>query len=560
MEGLRQKAKAIFKKRQICTGSKKNLQRVEIHKYGKAHAKVNYSTVQQGQLEDAYIPSPLAQSDGSRSADLVLIYIDRSEPSSWEITQESFDDLFTQCGLDPFFLYPMTWGVDGFYRLGKSFMHEHILNKQTRQHGTDLRRHSLPRGNTFGDNDYAGQASANRASTSTEEFRQENDETVFEDPHSFLICIRRSTMLAWTYYPRTKSTRAILISYPQWLVFTALKTEMERQSSLVDHPLFLAFVESIYLTGLVHTNIHNAENVIFRIEDQTKHGPWTESSTYGSAPVIDGDETLAALSRSTSSVVSLLAFHSRRLCIAEQLLEALLGGKADHLMLGHANQESELLSMRQAALLLDSTIETNQVYIRFLQERSKTQLSVLFNLIAQRDANANIELAKDSRTIALASQQDSDAMKTIAIMTMFFLPGTFFAALFATPLLQWNSSKVIQARFWVFWAFTLPVTALVFVLWFGITKRHAIQKRNENKRQRAKINRQTTNWACGRTTGPNYNDSDHDNNPEQSCDDETQPTFRWNASWAQKILRKRSTRLRRDSEFNIEMENPAGQD
>jgi hypothetical protein len=61
--------------------------------------------------------------------------------------------------------------------------------------------------------------------------------------------------------------------------------------------------------------------------------------------------------------------------------------------------------------------------------------------------------------------KDSSAMKTIAIMTMIFLPGTFFATLFAVPSLKWDKPDVIQENFWVYWAFTLPVTAVVILVW-----------------------------------------------------------------------------------------------
>lgn len=59
-------------------------------------------------------------------------------------------------------------------------------------------------------------------------------------------------------------------------------------------------------------------------------------------------------------------------------------------------------------------------------------------------------------------------MKTVAIMTMAFLPATFFAALFSVPSLDWRPGPgrgVVQDTFWVYWAFTLPATALVFGLW-----------------------------------------------------------------------------------------------
>lgn len=61
-------------------------------------------------------------------------------------------------------------------------------------------------------------------------------------------------------------------------------------------------------------------------------------------------------------------------------------------------------------------------------------------------------------------------MKTIAVMTMAFLPATFFAALFAVPSLRWDQKDVIQENFWVYWAFTLPSTAMVFLIWFIINE------------------------------------------------------------------------------------------
>jgi hypothetical protein len=51
----------------------------------------------------------------------------------------------------------------------------------------------------------------------------------------------------------------------------------------------------------------------------------------------------------------------------------------------------------------------------------------VYNFIAQRDNMLNVEVARDSRAVAVASKRDSSAMKTLAIVTMAFLPGTFIA-------------------------------------------------------------------------------------------------------------------------------------
>lgn len=116
----------------------------------------------------------------------------------------------------------------------------------------------------------------------------------------------------------------------------------------------------------------------------------------------------------------------------------------------------------------------------------------LFNLIAKEDANASIELAKDSRTIALAAKHDSSSMKTVAYMTMAFLPATFFAAFFSIQAFEWkDNSLVMNKRFWVYWAATLPVTGLVFLVWYLITRKKEIRERLERQAGEAEILKRT---------------------------------------------------------------------
>src|SRR5262249_29160285 len=57
----------------------------------------------------------------------------------------------------------------------------------------------------------------------------------------------------------------------------------------------------------------------------------------------------------------------------------------------------------------------------------------VYNYIAQRANKINIETARDSKSIAVASKRDSASMKTLSILTMVFLPGTFIAVRFSFP-------------------------------------------------------------------------------------------------------------------------------
>jgi Mg2+ and Co2+ transporter CorA len=83
-------------------------------------------------------------------------------------------------------------------------------------------------------------------------------------------------------------------------------------------------------------------------------------------------------------------------------------------------------------------------------------------MIAREDTITSINLA-------MTTTRDSSSMKVIAIMTMIFLPGTFLAALFAVPSLDWKADTVVQDNFWVYWAFTIPFTIFVLVSWGLLT-------------------------------------------------------------------------------------------
>lgn len=94
-------------------------------------------------------------------------------------------------------------------------------------------------------------------------------------------------------------------------------------------------------------------------------------------------------------------------------------------------------------------------------------------------------------------------MKTVAVMTMVFLPATFFAALFAVPSLDWKADDVIQSNHWVYWAFSIPATVLVFLIWTFLNNRHRLMrlytKRGESLQMRKndsvqeKLKRQNSN-------------------------------------------------------------------
>lgn len=83
-----------------------------------------------------------------------------------------------------------------------------------------------------------------------------------------------------------------------------------------------------------------------------------------------------------------------------------------------------------------------------------------------------MEVADASRQLAHEARRDGSSMKTIAVLTMFFLPATFFSSLFSMPSFE---DKQPDALTRIYWSYTVPVTAAVLILWAAITQREAIR-------------------------------------------------------------------------------------
>ncbi|KAH6666136.1 hypothetical protein B0J14DRAFT_643408 [Halenospora varia] len=115
------------------------------------------------------------------------------------------------------------------------------------------------------------------------------------------------------------------------------------------------------------------------------------------------------------------------------------------------------------------------------EKRGKILIQVVYQATAQRNAQINIALLENStmiakagkedsavmRQIAIEAKKDNASMKTIAILGMLFLPGTFVATVFTLPVFGSDLSVNAGNRtgFTCFWAITVPLTVAVFFIW-----------------------------------------------------------------------------------------------
>lgn len=95
----------------------------------------------------------------------------------------------------------------------------------------------------------------------------------------------------------------------------------------------------------------------------------------------------------------------------------------------------------------------------------------MLNTITQSDAEYTAAIAVDGK-------RDSIAMRTIAILGIVFLPGTFVATLFSIDMFDWgdaksgdSSSLTVSPSMWIYWAITAPLTIVTLLVWMLWSRR-----------------------------------------------------------------------------------------
>lgn len=102
-----------------------------------------------------------------------------------------------------------------------------------------------------------------------------------------------------------------------------------------------------------------------------------------------------------------------------------------------------------------------------------------WNNIGQSDTQTNLEISGSNLEIAKATREDGQQMRSIALLTMIFLPATFVASLFSMSFFEWNpenGQKMLSPYIWMYVVITLVLTGLTLVLWYFFGRPHSCGK------------------------------------------------------------------------------------
>lgn len=102
-----------------------------------------------------------------------------------------------------------------------------------------------------------------------------------------------------------------------------------------------------------------------------------------------------------------------------------------------------------------------------LEDRLKNEITLAFHITSQ---HSNLITAQ----IAHAAQVDSRAMKTISILGLVFLPGTFISAIFSMSFFNFSPATQdqpaqwdVSGKFWLYWVVAVPVTLATVGVWWA---------------------------------------------------------------------------------------------
>ena len=313
--------------------------------------------------------------------------------------------------------------------------------------------------------------------------------------------------MTWAICHSTRTVRAAMLCEDGTYYRDEFVACLPTLQNFIDQPMLLGLISAkLAMEQYMLLAGHNSVD-LYRI--RKKIGMFTWDS--GTSDVRDVDSTgldygiisknLSAIHGSTNQ--NRVDFHVL-LRFMELLLQELR--HCDQIVV--SNNRSDVLNkaeeLAQALEIIKEHTETVLLKLERYIDDMTNMMSAIYNLIAQKDSLVGLDLAKmaqkdslvgiqlaeDSRTLAIESKRDSSSMKTIAAVTMAFLPGTFVASFFAIPMFDWNrpaGHNVNTQTFWIYWTVTIPLTISTFVIWAAWFQYKTARDEREDTVERAKL-------------------------------------------------------------------------
>ncbi|KAL9619967.1 MAG: hypothetical protein Q9160_005436 [Pyrenula sp. 1 TL-2023] len=275
-----------------------------------------------------------------------------------------------------------------------------------------------------------------------------------------------------THHHSSGLTQGICWATPGLL--SRLQDALISLQSLARHPHYILLCIALAFNSSDDINIIAVHEYVGSVEKRTGYHGW-DVGEYRSA-----EGPFSELSAKTSGFATALTATKR----PDNIIDEILGIFEDTLLVPSTLDVKLLKAFEAHVKTLRMRTAMQHKQADFLLSRVQHQLTALFNLSNREEMKLSIGLAEDSRIVATASQRDSSSMKTLAAVTVLFLPGTAIASLFSMSMFNWSandSSDVLSGRFWVYWAISVPLTVTTVVSWLAWSHRQSVLDRIKDR-------------------------------------------------------------------------------
>ncbi|KAF3063548.1 hypothetical protein GL218_01805 [Daldinia childiae] len=101
-------------------------------------------------------------------------------------------------------------------------------------------------------------------------------------------------------------------------------------------------------------------------------------------------------------------------------------------------------------------------------------MQTVWNQIAMHDSDLNTRIAHVNTGVALETKREGIQMRSIAILSMIYLPFSSVATIFSMDMFDWNAQdggSVVSKYIWLFATLAIGLTAITVYAWYHITIR-----------------------------------------------------------------------------------------
>ncbi|RYN25189.1 hypothetical protein AA0114_g12719 [Alternaria tenuissima] len=133
------------------------------------------------------------------------------------------------------------------------------------------------------------------------------------------------------------------------------------------------------------------------------------------------------------------------------------------------------LNRNSTAFLMEQELNN---YVEHMRIRANTELQHRNRMLDRMNVYFQVLYSLMQQEVARETKRDSSAMKSIALLTMIFLPATAIATVISPFInLDADEKRLIMApQFRIFWVISAPVTVAVVIFWIAWLQRAEIAR------------------------------------------------------------------------------------